>query len=149
MRENPEQQWFDLRQEAMDRLRGENEALLRRLGELKEKANQTGVHGQVNDGQAVGPDLVPKESFELAMKEKLQLEDVVKQKEKRLLRLQQVHDERARSLVVAFDSLLISYVSRGTGIHLEKCRIPGGYCVYTGREASLLSQRPSARNKHV
>lgn len=57
--------------------------------------------------------------------------------------------QRAGSLVVAFDSLLISYVSHGTGIHLEKCRIPGGYRIYTGREASLLSQRPSARDKHV
>lgn len=91
MCENPEQQWFNLRQEAMDRLRGENEALLRRLGGLEEKARQAGVEGQVYDGQAAGPDLVPKESFELAMKEKLELEDVVKQKEKRLLRLQQVH----------------------------------------------------------
>jgi mitotic spindle assembly checkpoint protein MAD1 len=91
MCENPEQQWFNLRQEAMDRLRGENEALLRRLGGLEEMAKQAGVEGQVNDGQAAGPDLVPKESFELAMKEKLELEDVAKQKEKRLLRLQQVH----------------------------------------------------------
>lgn len=91
MCENPEQQWFNLRQEAMDRLRGENEALLRRLGGLEEMAKQAGVEGQVNDAQAAGPDLVPKESFELAMKEKVELEDVAKQKEKRLLRLQQVH----------------------------------------------------------
>ncbi len=74
----------------MDRLRGENEALLRRLGAVEEKAKQAGVQGQTNGEQAAGPDLVPKESFELAMKEKLELQDVVKQKEKRLLRLQQV-----------------------------------------------------------
>lgn len=104
MRENPEQQWFDLRQEAMDRLRGENEALLRRLGTLEEKAKQAGVQGQTNGEQATGLDLVPKESFELAMKEKLELQDVVKQKEKRLLRLQQVHSgSTSAALIVAFN----------------------------------------------
>ncbi|KAF8345268.1 spindle assembly checkpoint component Mad1 [Amanita rubescens] len=106
MRENPEQQWFDLRQEAMNRLRGENEALLRRLGVLEEKAKQAGVQGQTNDEQAAGPDLVPKESFELAMKEKLELQDVVKQKEKRLLRLQQVFTSKSTEFREAIASIL-------------------------------------------
>ncbi|KAF8629030.1 hypothetical protein AX15_003591 [Amanita polypyramis BW_CC] len=113
MRENPEQQWFDLRQEAMDRLRGENEALLRRLGELEERAKQAGVPNEsnpekrrMNEEQAGGPDLVPKESFELAMKEKRELEDVVKQKEKRLLRLQQVFTSKSAEFREAIASIL-------------------------------------------
>ncbi|KAK2462381.1 hypothetical protein APHAL10511_005687 [Amanita phalloides] len=107
MRDNPEQQWFDLRQEAMDRLRGENEALLRRLGELEEKAKQAGRQDQRTDEEpSAGPDLVPKESFELAIKEKGELEDVVKQKEKRFLRLQQVFTSKSSEFREAIASIL-------------------------------------------
>lgn len=85
MKENPEQEWFDLRQAAMDRLKGENEALMKRLKELEE----SGARGTcINDG--INTDLVPRESWELVNREKKELEDTVKQKEKRLLRLQQV-----------------------------------------------------------
>jgi mitotic spindle assembly checkpoint protein MAD1 len=55
----------------MERLKDENEALIKRLRELKESGNVTGGGRD---------DLVPRQSWE-----------VVKQKEKRLLRLQQVH----------------------------------------------------------
>jgi mitotic spindle assembly checkpoint protein MAD1 len=65
----------------MDRLKGENEALIKRLKELEEGGHRAG------DG---GDDLVPRESWEVVNKEKAELEEVVKQKEKRLLRLQQV-----------------------------------------------------------
>jgi mitotic spindle assembly checkpoint protein MAD1 len=85
MKENPEQEWFDLRQAAMDRLKGENEALMKRLKELEE----SGARGTcINDG--TNRDLVPRESWEIVNREKMELEDTVKQKEKRLLRLQQV-----------------------------------------------------------
>ena len=82
MRDNPAQQWADLSQAAMDRLKGENEALLNRLKELEE-------HGVVA-GHAGGQELVPRESLEVAQKERAELEDELKQKEKRLLRLKQV-----------------------------------------------------------
>jgi mitotic spindle assembly checkpoint protein MAD1 len=94
LRDNPEQQWVDLRQAAMDRLKGENEALMRRLKELEE----SGVMGG-GDGKG-GEELVPRESWELVNKERSELEDVVKQKEKRLLRLQQVRVVRV--LLVLF-----------------------------------------------
>lgn len=85
MKENPEQEWFDLRQAAMDRLKGENEALMKRLKELEEDgARSTGIDDGTNT------ELVPRESWELVNREKKELEDTVKQKEKRLLRLQQV-----------------------------------------------------------
>jgi mitotic spindle assembly checkpoint protein MAD1 len=66
----------------MDRLKGENEALIKRLKELEEGGHRVGDGG--------GDDLVPRESWEVVNKEKAELEEVVKQKEKRLLRLQQV-----------------------------------------------------------
>lgn len=69
----------------MDRLKGENEALMKRLKDLEE----SGAVGNSIPGQR-GEELVPRESWDLVNKEKNELEDVVKQKEKRLLRLQQV-----------------------------------------------------------
>lgn len=77
LRDNPAQQWSDLRQSVMDRLKSENEALIKRLKDC-------------GSAQSGGEDLVPRESWEVLQKEKEELEEVVKQKEKRLLRLQQV-----------------------------------------------------------
>ena len=85
LRDNPAQQWSDLRQSAMDRLKSENEALIKRLRDLE---NSGVVDAQA--GTSRGEELVPRESWEVLHKEKEELEDVVKQKEKRLLRLQQV-----------------------------------------------------------
>jgi mitotic spindle assembly checkpoint protein MAD1 len=82
MVDNPEQQWFDLRQAAMDRLKGENEALINRLKELEDSGTRV--------AQGHGGELVPRASWELVNREKAELEDIVRQKEKRLLRLQQV-----------------------------------------------------------
>ena len=88
MKENPEQEWFDLRQAAMDRLKGENEALMKRLKELEDSGVKSS-HNINDDG--TNAELVPRESWELVNREKKDLEDTVKQKEKRLLRLQQVN----------------------------------------------------------
>ena len=85
MRDNPAQNWTDLRQAAMDRLTNENNALLKRLTEIEE----AGGHGEAS-AVTPGEHLVPRESWEKERKEKCELEEVVKQKEKRLLRLQQV-----------------------------------------------------------
>jgi len=84
LKDNPEQQWFDLRQAALQRLKNENEALMKRLKDLED----SGVRPQ--DQAQVGGELVPRESWELVNKEKQDLEELIKQKEKRLLRLQQV-----------------------------------------------------------
>ncbi|KAI0776999.1 mitotic checkpoint protein-domain-containing protein [Trametes elegans] len=84
LRDNPAQQWEDLSRAAMDRLKSENEALLKRLKDLEE----SGARG--SGGSASAEELVPRESYEVAVKEKTKLEDELKQKEKRLLRLQQV-----------------------------------------------------------
>ena len=84
LKENPDQQWVDLRQAAMDRLKSENEALLKRLKDLEDTGVRLGG----------AEDLVPRESWDQVVREKQDLEGEVKQKEKRLLRLQQVRPLR-------------------------------------------------------
>lgn len=85
LRDNPAQRWNDLRQSVMDRLKSENGALIKRLRDLE----SSGVV-DTQAGTSRGEELVPRESWEVLHKEKEELEEVVKQKEKRLLRLQQV-----------------------------------------------------------
>ena len=75
---------MDLRQAAMDRLKSENEALLKRLKDLEDTGVRLGG----------AEDLVPRESWDQVVREKQDLEGEVKQKEKRLLRLQQVRPLR-------------------------------------------------------
>ena len=135
MKENPEQKWFDLRQAAMDRLKGENEALMKRLGEL-EKSGTEGNH--IDD--ETNAELVPRESWELVNREKQELEDTIKQKEKRLLRLQQVCTKTVR-------------ISRLTGIiqgiPIQKCGVSRNHRVYPRSQTGLLPKRTSARYFHV
>jgi len=42
LKQNPAQEWSDLRQAVMDRLKGENEALIKRLKELEEGGYRAG-----------------------------------------------------------------------------------------------------------
>ena len=86
LRDNPAQQWEDLSKAAMDHLKGENEALLKRLKDLEE----SGAVG----GAGAKEELVPRESWEVAVQAKEELEEELKQKEKRLLRLKQVRAPR-------------------------------------------------------
>lgn len=83
----------------MDRLKGENEALLRRLHELEEQ----GVRSSSAEQPA---DLVPRQSLEVAMKDKADMEDALKQKEKRLLRLQQVFTAKSAEFRDAIASIM-------------------------------------------
>ncbi|KAF9808994.1 hypothetical protein IEO21_07649 [Rhodonia placenta] len=100
LRNNPAQQWADLSQAAMDRLRGENEALLRRLKVLEE----SGARGTEQDAHA--EELVPRESYDVVNKEKMHLEDELKKKEKRLLRLQQIFHAKSAEFREAIASIL-------------------------------------------
>ncbi|KIK41019.1 hypothetical protein CY34DRAFT_236280 [Suillus luteus UH-Slu-Lm8-n1] len=100
LRDNPAQQWTDLRQSVMDRLKSENEALIKRLRELE---NSGAVAA---DGGVLRHDLVPRESWEVLDKEKKELEEMVKQKEKRLLRLQQVFTAKSAEFREAIASML-------------------------------------------
>lgn len=100
LKDNPAQEWTDLRQAVMDRLKGENEALLRRLHEVEESGVRVTADSKNDE------DLVPRESLEVATTEKNELEEVVKQKEKRLLRLQQVFTAKSAEFREAIASIL-------------------------------------------
>ncbi|KAG8215871.1 spindle assembly checkpoint component Mad1 [Butyriboletus roseoflavus] len=101
LRDNPAQRWSDLRQSVMDRLKSENEALIKRLRDLE---NSGVVDTQA--GTSRREELVPRESWEVLHKEKEELEEVVKQKEKRLLRLQQVFTAKSAEFREAIASIL-------------------------------------------
>ncbi|KAI0031025.1 MAD-domain-containing protein [Vararia minispora EC-137] len=98
LRDNPAQQWADLRQEALDRLRAENGALLRRLHELEE--------GGARTAEQEKEDLVPRESLKVALEEKMELEETVRQKEKRLRRLQEVFTAKSAEFREAIASIM-------------------------------------------
>ncbi|EDR02403.1 uncharacterized protein LACBIDRAFT_332507 [Laccaria bicolor S238N-H82] len=97
LKENPDQQWVDLRQAAMDRLKSENEALLKRLKDLEDTGVRLG---------GAEEDLVPRESWDQVVREKQDLEGEVKQKEKRLLRLQQIFTSKSAEFREAIASIL-------------------------------------------
>ncbi|EMD36007.1 hypothetical protein CERSUDRAFT_85121 [Gelatoporia subvermispora B] len=100
MKDNPAQQWFDLSQAAIDRLKSENQALMRRLKELEE----SGMRG--GEGVPNAEELVPRASWEVVNKEKTELQELVRQKEKRLLRLQQVFQAKSAEFREAIASIL-------------------------------------------
>ncbi|EIW77484.1 hypothetical protein CONPUDRAFT_84016 [Coniophora puteana RWD-64-598 SS2] len=109
LRDNPAQQWTDLRQEAMDRLKHENEALIKRLKQLGDagaRVDTTEGESNADGSHAPREDLVPRESWEVLDREKKELEELVKQKEKRLLRLQQVFASKSAEFREAIASIL-------------------------------------------
>jgi mitotic spindle assembly checkpoint protein MAD1 len=78
--DNPAARWFGKREEDVQRLKKENEALRAMIGD--------GV--SATSSAASGGGLAPKETMDALEQEKLELEQTIKEKEKRLLRLQQV-----------------------------------------------------------
>lgn len=79
LKDNPAQREVDLRQATLDRLKGENQALLEKLAGL-----ESGGH------DASSTDSVPKESWEVMKTEKAELVLALEHKEKRIKRLQEV-----------------------------------------------------------
>ncbi|KAG6917646.1 hypothetical protein DXG01_001753 [Tephrocybe rancida] len=111
--DNPESRWAEMRQAALDRLKSENEALLNRLRELGARAPPTDKGQKPSDGEdgSVGAeggtaDLVPRASFELVNREKVELEEELRQKEKRLLRLKEVYVAKSAEFRDAIASIL-------------------------------------------
>ena len=80
-KDNPAQQELDLRQATLNRLKSENEALLKKL-----VASETGGC----DPNVSSTDFVPKESWEVMKTEKAELALALEHKEKRIKRLQEV-----------------------------------------------------------
>ncbi|KAJ3755783.1 mitotic checkpoint protein-domain-containing protein [Lentinula raphanica] len=111
MAHNPHAEWEASRTAVLERLKGENQALLKRLTEveaaLKEadvaKTQSPGTQSHLNEDPSA---LVPKESLDLAIKEKEELENTLVQKEKRLLRLQQVFKAKSGEFREAIESIM-------------------------------------------
>ncbi|KAK7696454.1 hypothetical protein QCA50_001111 [Cerrena zonata] len=103
MRDNPASQWEDLSRKALDRVKDENEALLRRLKELEE----SGVRGEGgNAQQREDEELVPRKSWEVLNERNEELVDELKQRDKRLLRLRQVFAAKTDEFKDAIASIL-------------------------------------------
>lgn len=167
--DNPESRWAEMRQAALDRLKSENEALLKRLRELGANSSSvpesgSGSESVAYDGQAASSkeqessqmetqvlgetaDLVPRASWELVHREKMELEEVVRQKEKRLLRLKEVNSHL--SSVILPIPFLICTICTHTGLQRQRCRIPRRHRLNSRRQAILPPKRRSPRNVHI
>ncbi|KAJ8689494.1 coiled-coil domain-containing protein mad1 [Pleurotus ostreatus] len=119
MKDNPEEKWFNLRQEALDRLRGENEALMARLRELEDQqpalpsnnmpppsSNTLNTPNTPNAPASAPAHLVPRESYELALSKTAALAAELTQKDTRLRRLQQVFASKSAEFREAIASIL-------------------------------------------
>jgi mitotic spindle assembly checkpoint protein MAD1 len=114
LRDNPAQQWADTREAVLNQLREENGALLRRLAELERRGHQPVDAAVVS--MAIGEGMVPRESWELVNREKQDLEKELRQKEKRLLRLQQVFTSKSaefRETVASVLGLKLAFYPNG------------------------------------
>src|SRR5579863_1621414 len=111
---NPAQDWVDLRQAALDRLKEENTALLQRLSALETSGSGEQGASSTSDaattsnagvsGTATG--LVPRASWVAVCQEKAQLEEELRQKEKRMLRLRQVFAAKTTEFREALSAIL-------------------------------------------
>ncbi|KAH9021777.1 MAD-domain-containing protein [Lactarius pseudohatsudake] len=99
--ENPAQNWTDLRQAALDRLKSENAALLQRLSALDHHA-PTNPNPDANGEEQ----LVPRASWAEVCEEKAQLEAELKQRDKRMLRLRQVFAGKTAEFREALSAIL-------------------------------------------
>jgi len=97
LKDNPAQQEVDLRQATLDRLKGENEALLDKLAAL-----ESGSH----DAGASSTNFVPKESWEAMKTEKAELILALEHKEKRVKRLQEIYAKKSNEFREVVSSIL-------------------------------------------
>ncbi|KAH9957583.1 hypothetical protein BC827DRAFT_1224448 [Russula dissimulans] len=118
---NPAQEWADLRQAALDRLKEENAALLQRLSALeasgaRSEHTSTSTSTSAPDGGGAASsssttatavaELVPRASWAAVCEEKAQLEEELRQKEKRMLRLRQVFAAKTTEFREALSAIL-------------------------------------------
>lgn len=116
LKDNPEQEWFDLRQKTMDKLKEENEALMKRLRDVEERlkdqpsraaaAPNSSLDQNPNSGSDSDASLVPRASYDLMQSQHTALLSQIEQKEKRLLRLQQVFTSKSQEFREAIASVL-------------------------------------------
>jgi mitotic spindle assembly checkpoint protein MAD1 len=107
---NPAQEWADLRQAALDRLKEENAALLQRLSTLSSSSTSNpDPDTSTNAGATAKTEeeaLVPRASWLAVCEQKAQLEDEIRQKEKRMLRLRQVFTAKTAEFREALSAIL-------------------------------------------
>ncbi|CAE6504034.1 unnamed protein product [Rhizoctonia solani] len=101
--DNPEARWFAMREEEVGRMKEE-------INVLRARMTEGGVTVATAAG---GGDGVPRETYENLQREKEELEEVMKQKEKRLLRLKSVFQSKAVEFRDSISSLL------GYKLHFE------------------------------
>ncbi|KZS88490.1 hypothetical protein SISNIDRAFT_531442 [Sistotremastrum niveocremeum HHB9708] len=125
MKDNPMSEWEGLRRGVVEGLKKENEALLKRIGELESELGEgtgrmdvegetglftsresTGVIAGRGAGVGGGGGMVPRESWERMERERDALEEVVRQRDKRLLRLQEVFKAKSQEFREAISSIL-------------------------------------------
>ena len=110
--ENPAQNWTDLRQAALDRLKTENGALLQRLSALEQHSESSTTaaannnNNNNNNNNKEGEQLVPRASWAAVCEEKAQLEAELKQRDKRMLRLRQVFAAKTAEFREALSAIL-------------------------------------------
>jgi mitotic spindle assembly checkpoint protein MAD1 len=107
---NPAQEWADLRQAALDRLKEENAALLLRLSTLSSSSSTSTSNPNPDPSTTTAKteeeQLVPRASWLAVCEQKAQLEDELRQKEKRMLRLRQVFTAKTAEFREALSAIL-------------------------------------------
>ncbi|EJD00651.1 uncharacterized protein FOMMEDRAFT_148326 [Fomitiporia mediterranea MF3/22] len=114
LQQNPAQEWADTRQEVLDKLKAENEALLERLKELESRLSQSGgpptSTSTTSNSDPTDPgsntQFVPRASYDSLKHETSSLSSLLAQKEKRLLRLQQVYSSKSIEFREAIESIM-------------------------------------------
>lgn len=99
---NPAQEWADLRQAALDRLKEENAALLQHLSTLSSSSTSNPSIDKTEDTV----ELVPRASWLAVCEQKAQLEEELRQKEKRMLRLRQVFTAKSAEFRETLSAIL-------------------------------------------
>ncbi|KLO07802.1 hypothetical protein SCHPADRAFT_944978 [Schizopora paradoxa] len=120
LRDNPARLWADTREQVLNRLRSENEALLKRLEEVESRLGNGDVNmvptSGSNEGQGATLKIVPIQTWESLKQEKSDLEDALKQREKRLQRLKdifQLKGEEFREAIAAIMGLKLAFYPNG------------------------------------
>ncbi|KAL5512304.1 hypothetical protein ACEPAG_3296 [Sanghuangporus baumii] len=104
LRRNPAQEWADTRQQTLDRLKAENEALLSRLKDLEDHGISANPSASETDKEKTR--FVPRESWEVLKKETEKQAAALVQSEKRRLRLQEVFTAKSKEFREAIESIL-------------------------------------------
>lgn len=126
MQQNPESDWMEMRKEAVESVKKENEALIRRCRELEERVgdfkresgseNEEPLGWVDTEGNAAREELVPRASWEQARKEKEHARSEVEKLEKRLSRLKQIFQSKGdefRDAIAAILGVKLAFFQNG------------------------------------